>query len=501
MTFRLNVGKTRDRSYEARRNPPQIVLPDPDSAEFHIPDVARTDQAEIRHRTHRTDVPVNPGRSVASLAVRRTLAFLVAVAGVGLAGCTALGTQGSPGGEPSTDELATTSTSTTTATSSTTTTTTTTIPTFTLTGVVSAPSGLPLKDAIVSIAGISAVTGSDGVFTLESVPAGTVTVDRPAWMPTEVTFAGEQTMDVQLEPRTVRALRVSSYTSMEPDKFAALLDLAEGTTVNALAFDTKDETGYVLYETTSQIAAEIGSTNPQYDPREQIAMAKDRGLYTITRIVTFEDRVWSAAKPEDKLAWIWMDPLNQSNWTYPLELAEEACELGFDEIQFDYVRFPAGKTAAAAERKRPTTADDRVGAITGFLSAAVERLHPLGCAVSADIFAIVMSSPGDEGIGQRIEELSRTIDAISPMIYPSHYSDGWLGFANPNNHPGPVVAFALDRAIPRWEGTAILRPYLQAFYYNGSQIGAQIAEAEARGLGWLLWNAGGDYAESWLPVS
>ncbi|MBT8200244.1 MAG: hypothetical protein KJO36_06990 [Acidimicrobiia bacterium] len=433
--------------------------------------------------------------------MRRSLVFLVAVAGFGLAGCTALGLE-SPDGEQSSEPTTSTSTSTTTtSSSSTTTTTTTTIPAFDLTGVVTAPSGLPLADAVVSIAGTSAVTGSDGAFTLESIPAGTVTVERPAWMAKEFEFAGEPTMDVQLEPRTVRALRVSSYTSMEPEKFAALLDLAEGTTVNALAFDTKDETGYVLYETTSQVATEIGSINPQYDPREQIAMAKDRGLYTITRIVTFEDRVWSAAKPEDKLSWIWMDPLNQSNWTYPLELAEEACELGFDEIQFDYVRFPAGKTAAAAERKRPTTADDRVGAITGFLSAAVDKLHPLGCAVSADIFAIVMSSPGDEGIGQRIEELSRTIDAISPMIYPSHYSDGWLGFANPNSHPGPVVAFALDKAIPRWEGTAILRPYLQAFYYNGSQIGAQIAEAEARGLGWLLWNAGGDYAESWLPAS
>ncbi|NNC42421.1 MAG: hypothetical protein HKO03_04170 [Acidimicrobiia bacterium] len=433
--------------------------------------------------------------------MRRSLVFLVAVAGFGLAGCTALGLE-SPDGEQSSEPTTSTSTSTTTtSSSSTTTTTTTTIPAFDLTGVVTAPSGLPLADAVVSIAGTSAVTGSDGAFTLESIPAGTVTVERPAWMAKEFEFAGEPTMDVQLEPRTVRALRVSSYTSMEPEKFAALLDLAEGTTVNALAFDTKDETGYVLYDTTSQVAAEIGSINPQYDPREQIAVAKDRGLYTITRIVTFEDRVWSAAKPEDKLSWIWMDPLNQSNWTYPLELAVEACELGFDEIQFDYVRFPAGKTAAAAERKRPTTADDRVGAITGFLSAAVDKLHPLGCAVSADIFAIVMSSPGDEGIGQRIEELSRTIDAISPMIYPSHYSDGWLGFANPNSHPGPVVAFALDKAIPRLEGTAILRPYLQAFYYNGSQIGAQITEAEARGLGWLLWNAGGDYAESWLPAS
>lgn len=306
-------------------------------------------------------------------------------------------------------------------------------------------------------------------------------------------------MDITLEPRVVRALRVSRYTSMDAPRFDDLLDLAEASSVNALAFDTKDETGTVLYETRSTVAAEIGSVDPQYNPTELIARAKERGLYTITRIVTFEDRVWSGAKPEDKLSWIWMDPLNKDNWVYPMELAVEACELGFDEIQFDYVRFPAGKTAAAAERKRPTTMEERVGAISGFLAEAVEELHPMGCAVSADIFAIVMSSPGDEGIGQKIEELSSTVDALSPMIYPSHYSDGWLGFSNPNNHPGPVVAYALDKAMPRFEGTAILRPYLQAFYYNGTQVKTQINEAEARGLGWLLWNAGGDYATSWLP--
>ncbi len=374
------------------------------------------------------------------------------------------------------------------------------MPTYDVNGTVTTADGLPLDDALITIAGASAVSAEDGSFALTGVTAGTASVERPGWLPTEFVFEGEAQVEIQLEPRVVRALRVSSYTSMEPDKFQALLDLAEGTTINALAFDTKDETGYVLYDTESPIANEMDAINVHYDPREQIATAKERSLYTITRIVTFEDEVWSAAKPEDKLAWIWMDPLNQANWDYPLELAVEACELGFDEIQFDYVRFPAGKTAAAAERKRPTTQDERVGAITGFLDRAVELLHPMGCAVSADIFAIVMSSPGDEGIGQRIEELSRTVDALSPMIYPSHYDNGWLGFSNPNSHPGPVVAFALDKAIPRWEGTAILRPYLQAFYYNGRQIGAEIAEAEARGLGWLLWNAGGDYAESWLPA-
>jgi hypothetical protein len=123
----------------------------------------------------------------------------------------------------------------------------------------------------------------------------------------------------------------------------------------------------------------------------------------------------------------------------------------------------------------------------------------MGCAVSAAIFGIVMSAPNDQGIGQRPEEVSQVVDAVSPMIYPSHYSDGWLGFDNPNDHPGPVTADALDDGSPRLTSPALMRPWLQAFYYSSAQIQATIAEAEARGFGWILWNAPGNYSESALP--
>ena len=236
-----------------------------------------------------------------------------------------------------------------------------------------------------------------------------------------------------------------------------------------------------------------------YDPVRRIAQAKEAGLYTITRVVSFEDGGWANAQPDFKLAGSWVNPYNPDVWEYPLGLAVEACEIGFDEIQFDYVRFPAGKTAAAARRAQPLTQEERIGAISGFLAEAVRRLHPMGCAVSADIFGIVTSAPDDQGLGQRPEELSQVVDALSPMLYPSHYSDGWLGFADPNDHPGPVVAHALDQGIPRMVGDAAMRPWLQAFYYNGNQILAQINEAEARGTGWILWNAPGNYQESWLP--
>ncbi|NNF68761.1 MAG: hypothetical protein HKN01_03235, partial [Acidimicrobiia bacterium] len=223
------------------------------------------------------------------------------------------------------------------------------------------------------------------------------------------------------------------------------------------------------------------------------------GLYTITRVVSFEDRVRVKADPDSKLIGQWVDISNEANWEYLLDLGVEACELGFDEVQFDYIRFPAGVTGAALRKRGTFTAEDRVAAVTGFLREAGNRIHPLGCAISADVFGIVLSSPTDEGIGQRPEEVSYVVDYISPMLYPSHYSEGTLGYQDPNSAPGPIISWALDSGLPRLEGGAIMRPWLQAFYYNGSQIGAEIAESEERGVGWMLWNAGGEYPRSWLP--
>jgi hypothetical protein len=292
---------------------------------------------------------------------------------------------------------------------------------------------------------------------------------------------------------------VSSYVAADPIQFGALLELAANSTVNTLVFDTKDESNHVLYESNSPFAIEIGSIDPMYDPVALLSAAKEQGLYTITRIVTFEDRLWTRARPEHKLAGYWIDPTIEEAWEYPLQLAVEACELGFDEIQLDYVRFPAGKTATVAQRNRPLTEEERVGAIGAFLTEARSRLHPLGCALSADIFAIVLSAPDDQGIGQRPEDVSAIVDAVSPMVYPSHYSDGWLGFSSPNDHPGPVVADALDDGMPRMVGATPLRPWLQAFYYTPGQILTEIEEAEQRGVGWILWNAVGNYAASALP--
>ncbi|MDH3683559.1 MAG: hypothetical protein OEV40_26875, partial [Acidimicrobiia bacterium] len=213
--------------------------------------------------------------------------------------------------------------------------------------VVSAVSGSPLAGASVTAGDRSFLTGPDGRFTLDAAPGDPLEVRRSAWEPVELepTAAATGTeLAVELEPRIVRGLRVSSDVAGDRAEFDALLALADQTTVNALVFDTKDESDAVLYETSVAFAHEIGAVRPVYDPRELLAAAREHDLYAITRIVTFEDDSWARSTPGAKLAGAWVDAANRDNWTYPIDLAVEACRLGFDEIQFDYVRFPTGRT-------------------------------------------------------------------------------------------------------------------------------------------------------------
>ena len=368
---------------------------------------------------------------------------------------------------------------------------TTSGPPVTLRGRITASGGSGLEGAVVSLEGGSTISGSTGTFRLADARPGVLSVERHGWRTEHLVWDGmARRLDVEMEPRIVRGLRVSRNIAADPSAFDRTLELAASSTVNTLVFDTKDESGQVLYDSQVAEAREIGAAHDVYDPRGLLLAAEYADLYTITRIVTFKDDVRAAARPELAIANDWIDPSNEASWDYPIALGEEACRLGFDEVQFDYVRFPA-----TAHK----TQEFRTAAIAGFLETATERIHDVGCPVSADIFAIVMSAENDQGIGQMPETMADHVDAISPMIYPSHYSDGWLGYADPNDYPSEVVGDALDDGVPRFGEGTVMRPWLQAFYYDASEVLAGIQEAEQRGHGWILWNAVGRYEQDWLP--
>jgi len=360
--------------------------------------------------------------------------------------------------------------------------------------------GAPVPRATVSMGDSFTTTAPDGWFDLQASAAGRVEVGKPGWVGTEIDWEGSSDLvRLAIEPIRIRGLRVGGGAAGDDALFAEILALARDTAVNALVFDTKQEGGRVLYDTSVAAAHEWGAVVNAYNPAERIAQARELDLYLITRIVTFEDLFWAEARPELAFEGPWINPTITSAWDYPLALADEACKLGFDEIQFDYVRFPSESTAKTSGQLEMTQ-EERVGTVEAFLEEARQRLHSQGCAVSADVFGIVVSARNDQGIGQRPEELTRHLDAFSPMIYPSHYSDGWLGFEDPNEHPYDVTSDAIEDGLARIQPGVVLRPWLQAFWWTDEQIRRSIQAAEDHEVGWILWNAVSNFDPAAIPT-
>jgi len=393
-----------------------------------------------------------------------------------------------------------------------------------LSGRVSAEDGRPLPGSTVSLGGdLEAITDSDGEFTLFRAIAGDLQVTRPAWEGRTISWDGESPeITIELEPRMVYALRVAGDGSGagNVEKWQELLELADNTGINAFVVDTQDEGGYVYHETDVALAYEIDAVRARYDAEQVIADMDAHGLYKITRIVTFQSDQLASNRPDlaaintqTGLPWennkglAWLDPTNPDSWDYPLALADEACRLGFDEIQFDYVRFPSDgpisqlsfAELSAEDYYSEASVQKRTETIAAFLEEAHSRLNPMGCAVAADIFAITLESSSDEGIGQSPRLLSNAVDVLSPMIYTYTYGPGWKGWDDPNDHPVELVSAALDAGIPRLEGFAVYRPWLQRAFLEDYEILDIQEVAEDREMGWMLWSAGTLFDAGHLP--
>ena len=364
-------------------------------------------------------------------------------------------------------------------------------------------SGFGLPAASVSLGDTTAITDRSGRFEISHASAGTITVDRPGWEKTEVYWEGSPLVkEVEIKPMIIKGLHIGHRVYRDPEQWRDLLKVAEETVVNAFVIDVKGESGRIFYDSAVPLARRIGAVENIADLDRLVAEMDRRELYKIARIVAFQDPIAALAEvdmavydtatgaPYRKGDQYFLDPTDRRARAYALDLAEEVCRAGFDEIQFDYVRFPDG-FPESARFDHGSSEEVRTEAITGFVREAADRLHPLGCLVAADIFGFITTVQGDGGIGQEFVALSQALDVVSPMVYPSHYSRGWFGFDRPNDHPGEVVGHALDDAIERRQGPAIIRPWLQDFGYTPAQVRAEIeaAEAEGRGLGWMLWNA------------
>jgi hypothetical protein len=378
--------------------------------------------------------------------------------------------------------------------------------------------GRPLAGAAVAADGREVFVNAEGTFTMGALPAdASLVVKLPGYE--KVTVAPTRApLEIKLKPKVVKAAYLTYYGFGDRQIRGRVLDLVARTELNAVVIDVKGDRGWIPYRTTVPSALEAGTQGPVIlkDFDGMLAELRGRGVYTIARIVTFKDQVLATHRPElaiidtrtgrpwiDRESLAWVDPFRTEVWDYNLAIAREAIRKGFDEVQFDYVRFPTDGKLAAARYSRPNTKENRLATIAGFLERARRELGPTGAFVAADVFGYTAFNENDTDIGQRIEELVPHLDYICPMVYPSGYHVGIPGYRNPVAHPYPVVHESVRLIRKRAAGLPVqVRPWIQDFkdyafdrrIFGVPEIRAQIKAAyDAGGQGFMLWNPKNDY--------
>jgi hypothetical protein len=318
-------------------------------------------------------------------------------------------------------------------------------------------------------------------------------------------------------PPVVRGIYLNKWVFAR-QKFYDLIQLADTTEINAFVIDVKDATGELTYRSSVPTAISIGANrSPSVrDARERLQVLHDHGIHAIARIVVARDPLLARGRPgwaiHDARGGLWIDGLGEpwvdaycdSVWIYAGQLAEEAVLVGFDEIQFDYVRFPDEPPQRLARTVYPSrrNGESKRTAVRRNVAILQQYVKRAGVPFTIDVFGLTSSATGDLGIGQVWEDLAGVADVVLPMVYPSHYRRGSYGIAHPNAEPYETVRHALmdaiarSRAMPR---SAKIRPYLQSFSifrvrYRAAEVRAQITAAEELGIrDWILWNASGNY--------
>jgi hypothetical protein len=310
-------------------------------------------------------------------------------------------------------------------------------------------------------------------------------------------------------PSEVRGVHVTMALASIPGKLDEFMNWTRfGMT--ALQLDVKDENGEVAFSSRhAPLARQVNAARDYYRPVPVARKAHKRGLYLIARVVVFEDPFLSERRPRMAIQhagggiWRnhaglgWTNPYSRKVWDYNVDIAESAGRAGFDEVMFDYVRFPSDGDVEAARFPGRTKGVGKAQTIAAFLEYARGRLEPLGVRVSAAVFGLAATR--ELGIGQRPRLLAKHLDAIYPMVYPSHYGSGEYGLDDPNALPGRTVAKSLRtfRRALRGRDTRLI-PWLQDFTYGReytlADVQAQIQAARIyRSAGFLLWNAAAVY--------
>ncbi|MCT8140398.1 putative glycoside hydrolase [Anaerobacillus sp. CMMVII] len=330
-------------------------------------------------------------------------------------------------------------------------------------------------------------------------------------------------------PDAVRGIYVTGH-SAGGERLNSLIDLLDRTDLNTMVIDIKDDFGYLTYVPDEKSPYKDISQRYIKDPAELMKRLEEHQIYPIARIVVFKDSVLAEKRPdlsftENGKVWknrrgeAFVNPFLQEVWDYNVDIAIKAAKLGFQEIQFDYVRFPEGferRDEALTygigdyQGEERDNVQKRVDAVTDFVAYAREKLEPYNVDVSVDIFGYSATISEAPGIGQNFSRISENVDVISSMIYPSHWTS-YFGIAKPDLHPYELVsAYAKveNEVLGNLENQPRSRPWLQDFtasylgagnyrVYGKEEVEAQIKALYENGIReFLLWNAGNRYTQN-----
>lgn len=328
-------------------------------------------------------------------------------------------------------------------------------------------------------------------------------------------------------PAVIRGIYLNAYAAGSSNRLARLLEIAENTEINAFVIDWKDEKGIHYRGSEVELASELtpASELTIRDAKALTDTLRARGIWSIARVVVFKDPVLANAKPEwairtpaggvwaDRAGNHWVSPWDPNVWEYNIRIAEEAVRAGFDEIQFDYIRFPEPYRRTLPPQVHRHAQGDRTDAVAAFLNQAKERIHALGAPVAVDLFGLSPNTFDDVDIGQQWETLVAVADHVKPMVYPSHYLPTHLpGVSRPNRMPYETVYKSVGMAAIRNQRMkdagiepARLIVWLQAFNapwvdrnfpYGPEQFRDQTRALYEVGVeDWILWNPGSRYEQ------
>jgi len=375
--------------------------------------------------------------------------------------------------------------------------------------VINSTTKAPIEGATVTLGDQAVKTAKDGAFHIEGT-GDTLKLRAPGYTRIEIPTADltKYPNGIALTPFKVKGLYLSDYGVTNPKIRNAALATIKKNDMNTLVIDVKGDHGFIPFKVDIPLAKEIGAQNITLvkDMPKFLQSIKDQGIYTIARIVVFKDDMLAGGRPSwavkmgdgmfrDREHLRWVDPFNKEVWDYNIAIAKAAAEVGFDEVQFDYVRCP---DKAGVAFSQPSTQESRTNTITAFLETAHKALVPYNIMLSADIFGYTIWNKTDTGIGQVIDRAINAVDIVSPMMYPSGFADGIPKYRNPVKNPYEVIYLTLKHAQARTDASPLqFRPWLQAFrdyafggvQFKEDKMRTQIKASDDFGAsGYLFWN-------------